>query len=79
MTHREFEGWDEYDRRLKAASMAGSPDWAAYPQTKRVMRLVDGNMFFTGTPCLRGHVSPRNVHGVCTQCYVLMLKEMRNA
>jgi hypothetical protein len=79
MTHREFEGWDEYGRRLVAATGAGSPDWARLPQTKRVMRAEGGRLFFTGNECKRGHVSPRNEHGDCTQCHLMRLAERRNA
>lgn len=68
MTHREFEGWNEYARRVEAARAAGSPDWARLPQTKRVMQSEGRKLFFTGRPCKHGHVSPRDEHGDCTQC-----------
>ena len=78
MTHREFEGWDEYNRRLKAATEAGSPEWARLPHKRRLMEEEGDRLFFSGVACLRGHVSPRNEHGACTQCYVLMLEERRD-
>ncbi len=79
MTHREFEGWDEHERRLNAATGAGSPDWVRLSQTKRVMKIEGGKLFFTGHECKRGHVSPRNEHGDCTQCHLIRLAERRNA
>ena len=50
MTHRDFEGWDEYSRRLAAAKEAGSPDWARLPQSRDVMLAEGGKLYFTGIP-----------------------------
>ena len=77
MTHREFEGWDEYNRRLTVATATGNPDWAQLPQSRRVMQGEDRKLFFTGYECKRGHVSPRNVHGDCTLCHVMRLDKRR--
>ena len=74
MTHREFEGWESYNRRLIAASAAGSPDWAGLPQSERVMRNEGGKLFFTGYECKRGHVSPRDSNRCCTQCNVVNMR-----
>lgn len=79
MTHREFEGWAEFGRRLKAATEAGSPDWARLPYHRRVMRAEGGKLYFTGIPCKRGHVTLRNKQGYCTQCYLIHLAERRRA
>lgn len=79
MTHREFEGWDAYARRLKAATDAGSPDWAQLPHRRRVMRAEGSKLFFTGKACKRGHVTLRNEQGYCTQCYLIHLEERRCA
>lgn len=68
MTFREFEGWEEYGRRLAAATAAGSPEWVRLPQTEAVMRAEGGNLYFTGRPCKRGHVSPRGANRECTKC-----------
>jgi len=38
-----------------------------------------GKLFFTGKACKRGHVSPRNEHGDCTQCHLMRLAERRDA
>jgi hypothetical protein len=74
MTHREFEGWDEYCRRLAAATAAGSPDWARLPPSERIMRDEGGGLYFTGKPCARGHVSPRDANRCCTQCNVVNMR-----
>lgn len=66
--HREFEGWEEYTRRFAAATEAGSPDWARLPQSERIMLAEGGNLYFTGRPCNRGHISPRGANRECTQC-----------
>lgn len=77
MTHREFEGFTSYARRLKAAG--DNSDWARLPHSKRVMQAEGGKLYFTGEPCKRGHISPRNEHGDCTQCHVMRLAERRDA
>ena len=77
MTHREFEGFTSYARRLKAA--CDNSDWVRLPHSKRVMQAERGKLYFTGEPCKRGHVSPRNEHGDCTQCHVMRLAERRDA
>lgn len=79
MTHREFEGWRSYGRRVAVATKAGNPDWAQLPHAKRIMIDVGGKLFFTGKACKRRHVSPRNEHGDCTQCHLLRLAERRDA
>jgi len=38
-----------------------------------------GKLFFTGIACKRGHISPRNQHGDCTQCHLMRLAERRDA
>ena len=68
MTHREFEGWSAYASRLKAATKSGNPEWVRLPQSRRVMQMENGKLFFTGQACENGHISPRNEHGQCTQC-----------
>lgn len=79
MTHREFEGWRSYGRRVAVATKAGNPDWARLPYAKRIMIDEGGKLFFTGKACKRGHVSPRNEHGDCTQCHLMRLAERRDA
>lgn len=79
MTHREFEGFDAYARRVAIATKAGNPDWVRLPHTKRIMQDEGGKLYFIGQACKRGHVSPRNEHGDCTQCHVMRLSERRDA
>lgn len=74
MTHREFEGWDEHARRLNVAAAAGSPDWARLPQNRDVMLNEGGKLYFTGKPCKRGHISPRDSNRCCTQCNVVNMR-----
>lgn len=74
MTCREFEGWEEYGRRLAAATAAGSPEWVCLPQTEAVMLAEGGRLYFTGRPCKRGHVSPRDANRCCTQCNVVNMR-----
>ena len=68
MTHRDFEGWDEYERRLVAATAAGSPDWARMPHSRKVMKAEGRKLYFRGFACQHNHVSPLNEKGECTQC-----------
>ncbi|SFN49746.1 hypothetical protein SAMN04487859_103232 [Roseovarius lutimaris] len=79
MTHREFEGWDAHAQRVSAATKAGNSDWARLPHAKRIMVAEGGKLFFTGNACKRGHISPRNQHGDCTQCHLMRLAERRDA
>jgi len=66
MTHRDFEGWDEYNRRLVAATEAGHPEWVRLAATRKE---ADGaSKYFTGIPCKQGHVTPRYAAGVCYGC-----------
>lgn len=74
MTHRDFEGFEEYSRRVAAATEAGSPDWARLPQSRDVMLEEGGKLYFTGIPCKNGHVSPRDGNRNCTQCSVANMR-----
>lgn len=73
MTHREFEGWESYNRRLISATVAGNPDWVRLPQSKRIADCDGRRLFFTGHACDCGHISPRNSNGDCTHCHVMRL------
>ena len=74
MTHREFEGFDEAARRQKAATAMENPYWASLPQSERVMLDEGGKLFFTGKPCARGHVSPRDANRCCTACNAINMR-----
>ena len=76
---REFEGFTAYARRVAVATKAGNCAWARLPYCKRAMVAEGGKLFFTGKACKRGHVSPRNEHGDCTQCHLMRLAERRDA
>lgn len=66
MTHRDFEGWDEYARRLKAAKSIGRPELVRLPSTRKE---ADGaRPYFTGRPCKQGHVAPRYSNSTCYAC-----------
>lgn len=49
MTHRTFEGWHSYGRRLAAAK--GNRDWVRLPYCRSVMLAEGGKLFFTGKAC----------------------------
>lgn len=71
MTLRDFEGWDEYNRRLKAATEAGHPEWVRLAST---LKEADGSVpYFTGKPCKHGHVSPRYSSAKCRACALIGL------
>lgn len=79
MTHRVFEGWHSFGRRLVASERAGNPDWLRLPHCRGAMLAEGGKLFFTGKACKRGHVAPRNEHGDCTRCHTMRLAERRDA
>lgn len=79
MTHRVFEGWHSFGRRLVASEKAGNPDWLRLPHCRSAMLAEGGKLFFTGKACKRGHVAPRNEHGDCTRCHAMRLAERRDA
>ena len=39
-----------------------------YPRSKKEAREAGATHFFTGKPCLRGHVGLRRMHGRCLEC-----------
>ncbi|MCR9124793.1 MAG: hypothetical protein NXH82_01570 [Rhodobacteraceae bacterium] len=77
MTYRQFEGWNSYGRRL--AAVKGNRDWGRPSYCRSVMLAEGDKLFFTGKACKRGHVSPHNEHGDCTQRHVMRLAERRDA
>ena len=66
MTHRDFEGWDEYNRRFTAATEAGHPEWVRLAATNKE---ANGERpYFTGRECKHGHISPRYKSSKCMVC-----------
>lgn len=66
MTHRDFEGWEEYNRRFAAATAAGHPEWVRLAAT---FKEAEGERpYFTGKECKHGHVSPRYKSSKCMVC-----------
>ena len=45
-----------------------SDEYTSYPRTRQAAKDVNAKEYFTGIPCIRGHISPRKVKGSCTAC-----------
>ena len=45
-----------------------SDEYTSYPRTRQAAKDVNAKEYFTGIPCVRGHISPRKVKGSCTAC-----------
>jgi group I intron endonuclease len=45
-----------------------SEEYASYPRTRQAAKAAGSKEYFTGMPCVRGHISPRKVKGSCTAC-----------
>ena len=45
-----------------------SEEYANYPRTRQIAKDAGVREYFTGIPCVRGHVAPRKVKGSCTAC-----------
>jgi len=45
-----------------------SEEYASYPRTRQIAKDAGVKEYFTGVPCVRGHVAPRKVKGSCTAC-----------
>lgn len=39
-----------------------------YPKTRKEAKASGSAMYFTGVPCKRGHVAPRETKGNCSEC-----------
>ena len=39
-----------------------------YPKTRKEAKALGATHYFTGEPCVRGHVAPRKTKGVCMEC-----------
>lgn len=39
-----------------------------YPKTRKEAKALGATHYFTGEPCVRGHVSPRKTKGACVEC-----------
>lgn len=40
----------------------------AYPKTRKEAKAIGATHYFTGEPCVRGHVAPRKTKGACIEC-----------
>lgn len=52
----------------KAANDNVVPAIGPFPPTMKIAKALGSKYYFTGIPCLRGHVVARYAHGSCTQC-----------
>lgn len=43
-------------------------EFAKYPRSRQDAKAVGSKRYFTGIPCVRGHISLRSVKGVCMEC-----------
>ena len=50
-------------------------DFTALPKTRKEAQVSGAKHYFTGLPCLNGHVAPRKTKGACTECLKLEWKE----
>lgn len=39
-----------------------------YPKTRKEAKALGAAHYFTGEPCVRGHVAPRKTKGACVEC-----------
>ncbi len=39
-----------------------------YPKTRKEAKELGATHYFTGEPCVRGHVAPRKTKGACVEC-----------
>lgn len=39
-----------------------------YPKTRKEAKALGAAYYFTGEPCVRGHVAPRKTKGACVEC-----------
>lgn len=39
-----------------------------YPKTRKEAKALGATHYFTGEPCVRGHVAPRKTKGACVEC-----------
>ena len=39
-----------------------------YPKTRKEAKVLGATHYFTGEPCVRGHVAPRKTKGACVEC-----------
>lgn len=37
-------------------------------KTRAEAKLIGGKYYFTGEPCVRGHIAPRKIKGTCLEC-----------
>lgn len=52
----------------KAANDNVVPAIGPFPPTMKIAKALGSKYYFTGKPCMRGHVVARYAHGSCTQC-----------
>lgn len=52
----------------KAANDNVVPAFGPFPPTMKIAKVLGSKYYFTGKPCLRGHVAARYAHGSCTAC-----------
>ena len=43
-------------------------DYSEYPNTRKEAQKLGNKYYFTGQPCIRGHIAPRKTKGACVEC-----------
>jgi len=43
-------------------------DYSSYPKTRKEAKALGAKYYFTGEPCIQGHIAPRKVKGTCVEC-----------
>lgn len=43
-------------------------DYSGYPTSRKAAKELGNKYYFTGQPCIRGHVALRKVKGACVEC-----------
>lgn len=68
MKHTPFHGWGVVDARTQAAVDAGHPEWAFLPKSRKDAVARGMKRFFSGVPCIHGHLTDRCVYNGCIPC-----------
>jgi group I intron endonuclease len=65
-----LSGWmlsyKDEEVRVEPASLP--EEFAHFPKTRQLAKESGAKFYFTGEPCVRGHVAPRKTKGACTIC-----------
>ena len=43
-------------------------DYSKHPSDRKTAKLTGAKYYYTGAPCIRGHIALRKTKGVCVEC-----------